>query len=89
MILISTRYTIHCSHLRRAYLLAPFNAAKISSRTVLFSDVPVEYQNKEKLQALFGNTMRRSWLATGCKELTEKIEERDKVALKLEGADIK
>jgi calcium permeable stress-gated cation channel len=86
---IITRETIFFINLRRAYLLAPFNAAKLSSRTVLFTDVPVEYQNKEKLQALFGGTMRRSWLATDCKKLTEKVEERDKDALKLEGAEIK
>ncbi|KAE9377429.1 DUF221-domain-containing protein [Stipitochalara longipes BDJ] len=86
---IITRETIYFINLRRAYLLAPFNAARISSRTVLFTDVPAEYQNKEKLQALFGGTMRRSWLATDCKDLTDKVEERDKDALKLEGAEIK
>jgi hypothetical protein len=86
---IITRETIYFINLRRAYLLAPSNAGRISSRTVLFTDVPVAYQNKEKLQALFGGTMRRSWLATDCKDLTDKVEERDKDALKLEGAEIK
>jgi hypothetical protein len=61
----------------------------MSSRTILFSDVPAEYQNKEKLQALFGGSMKRAWLATDCKDLTDKVEERDKDALKLEGAEIK
>jgi hypothetical protein len=86
---IITRETIYFINLRRAYLLAPFNAARISSRTVLFTDIPAEYQNKEKLQALFGGTMKRSWLATDCKDLMDKVEERDKDALKLEGAEIK
>jgi hypothetical protein len=86
---IITRETIYFINLRRAYLLAPFNAARISSRTVLFTDVPVDYQSQEKLRDLFGGTMRKSWLATDCKDLTKKVEERDKDALKLEGAEIK
>ncbi len=86
---IITRETIYFINLRRAYLLAPFNAARISSRTVLFTDVPVEYQSQEKLRDLFGGTMRRSWLATDCKDLTKEVEGRDKDALKLEGAEIK
>jgi hypothetical protein len=86
---IITRESIYFINLRRAYLLAPFNASRISSRTVLFTDVPAEYQNKEKLRVLFGGTMKRSWLSTDCKDLTDKVEERDKDALKLEGAEIK
>jgi calcium permeable stress-gated cation channel len=86
---IITRETIYFINLRRAYLLAPFNAARISSRTVLFTDVPAEYQNQEKLRVLFGASMKRSWLATDCKDLSDKVEERDKDALKLEGAEIK
>jgi hypothetical protein len=86
---IITRETIYFINLRHAYLLAPFNAARMSSRTVLFGDVPVEYRNREKLQTLFGGSMKRSWLATECKNLSDKVEERDKDALKLEGAEIK
>jgi calcium permeable stress-gated cation channel len=86
---IITRETIYFINLRHAYLLAPFNAARISSRTVLFTDVPTEYMNKEKLLALFGTSMRRAWLATDCDDLTEKVEERDKDAFMLEGAEIK
>jgi hypothetical protein len=84
-----TRETIYFINLRYAYLLAPFNAARISSRTVLFTDVPVEFQNVEKLQTLFGGAMRRCWLATDCNDLEGLVEERDKDALKLEGAEIK
>lgn len=86
---IITRETIYFINLRHAYLLSPFNAARISSRTVLFTDVPVEYLNQEKLHGLFGATIARTWLATDCKDLTDKVEERDKDAFKLEGAEIK
>ena len=86
---IITRETIYFINLRHAYLLAPFNAARISSRTILFTDVPNEYMNKEKLSALFGPSMRRAWLATKCDDLTDKVEKRDKDAFMLEGAEIK
>lgn len=70
-------------------MLAPFNAERISSRTVLFTDVPAEYQDQAALETLFGNALRRSWLATDCKELSKLVEERDKDAMKLESAEIK
>lgn len=86
---IITRETIYFINLRHAYLLAPFNAARISSRTVLFTDVPTEYLNVEKLRQLFGDSFRRCWFATDCSDLEEMVENRDKAAMKLEGAEIK
>ncbi|KAJ5051484.1 uncharacterized protein L3040_001260 [Drepanopeziza brunnea f. sp. 'multigermtubi'] len=86
---VITRETIYFINIRHAYLLSPFNSTRISSRTVLFTDVPAEYHNQENLAALFGGSMRRSWLVTDCKELAEKVEERDKDAMKLESAEIK
>jgi len=86
---IITRETMYFINIRQTYLLAPFNAARMSSRTVLFTDVPEEYRNQQKLASLFGGAMKRSWLATDCKDLTDKVEERDKDALKLETAEIK
>ena len=86
---VITRETIYFINLRHAYLLAPFNAARISSRTVLFTDVPEQYLESEKLQQLFGATFRRFWKVTDTKDLEDDIKERDKVALKLEGAEIK
>lgn len=86
---VITRETIYFINLRHAYLLAPFNAAKISSRTVLFTQVPAEYLNTEKLQQLFGASFRRCWLATDCKKLEKEVEQRNKYALKLEDAEIK
>lgn len=57
---VITHETIYFINLRHAYLLAPFNAAKISSGTVLFTDVPSEYHNIEKLQQLFCNYFRNA-----------------------------
>lgn len=89
VLFIITRETIYCINLRNAYLMSPFNASRISSRTVLFTDVPTEYLKLDKLHALFGATIRRAWLTTDCKELGKEVEKRDKAALKLESAEIK
>ena len=86
---VITRETIYFINLRNAYLLSPFNASKISSRTVLFTDVPAGYLNIEKLQRLFGVAFIRAWLATDCSDLQDVVDERDKAAMKLEGAEIK
>ena len=75
--------------MRQAYLLAPFNASRISSRTVLFTDIPAEYLKSENLKQLFGNTFRRFWRATDTTDLEKIVEERDSIAMKLEGAEIK
>jgi calcium permeable stress-gated cation channel len=86
---VITRETIFFINLRNAYLLSPFNAARISARTVLFTDVPADYLKLDKLQMLFGATIRRAWLTTDCKALDDDVENRDKAAFKLEGAEIK
>ena len=86
---IITRETVYFINLRHAYLLAPFNASRISSRTVLFTDVPTEYLNIEKLRSVFGASMSQAWLTTNTKALEKDVENRDKAAMKLEGAEIK
>ena len=86
---IITRETVYFINIRHAYLLAPFNATKISSRTVLFTDVPTEYLSVQKLQQFFGDSLNKVWLTTDCSDLEDKVEERDKDAMKLEGAEIK
>jgi hypothetical protein len=84
-----TRESIFFINLRQAYLLSPFYASRISSRTVLFTSVPADYMDKEKLSAMLGPDVRRIWFATDTKELEKKVEERDKAAFKLEGAETK
>jgi len=84
-----TKETLTFINLRHAYMLSPFTASRMSSRTVIFTDVPTEYQSKDKLRELFGNSIQRLWLATDCKELTKLTEEVDKDVIKLEKAEIK
>ena len=85
---IITREYIYFINLRNAYLLSPFHAARISSRTVLFTDVPAEYLHTGRLQELFGASFCRAWINPDTKELDGDVEKREKAALKLEGAEI-
>jgi calcium permeable stress-gated cation channel len=84
-----TRESIFYINLRQAYLMSPFYANRISSRTVLFTSVPKEYMNEGKLHALFGAGVRRIWFASNTKDLEDKVQQRDKAAMKLEAAETK
>lgn len=84
-----TRESIYYINLRQAYLLSPIYSARISSRTVLFTAVPEDYMNEKKLRDMLGPQVRRVWFATDTKELEDKVEQRDKAAMKLEGAETK
>ncbi|KAI9821658.1 MAG: hypothetical protein M1827_002239 [Pycnora praestabilis] len=84
-----TRESIYYINIRQAYLLSPLYAHRISSRTVLFSSVPNAFLNEGKIRRMFGDKLKNLWIATDCKDLQEMVDERDKVAFKLEGAEIK
>ena len=84
-----TREMIYYINLRQAYLMSPFYAGRLSSRTVLYTSVPEEYMEESKLRAMLEPGVRKIWLSTDCKELEEIVSERDKVAMKLEGAETK
>lgn len=83
------RESIYYINLKQAYLLSPLYTRKLSSRTVLFTSVPDEYLNERKLRDMLGPAVSRIWFPTDTKELDELVEERDKVAYKLEGAESK
>lgn len=83
------RESIYYINLRQAYLLSPLYAKRLSSRTVLYSSVPNDYLDEAKLRRMFGKKVKNLWIATDCKELQKLVDERDKVAYKLEAAEIK
>ena len=82
------RESIYYVQVKQAFLLLPGIASRISSRTVLFTDVPKEYLSEARLRQTF-NAIQHVWIASNTKELEEIIEDRDKTALKLEAAEIK
>ncbi|KAK4163183.1 hypothetical protein QBC43DRAFT_290148 [Cladorrhinum sp. PSN259] len=83
------RECIFFINLRQAFLVSPFYSDRISSRTVLFTSVPGPYRNPEKLRQVFGQTVKNIWITAETKEVEDLVKERDKVAFKLEKAEIK
>lgn len=84
-----TRESVYYINLRQAYLLSPYYASRLSSRTVLFTSVPDEYLNEAALRRMLGESVRRVWIASDVSELEDEVEKRDKAAMKLEGAEVK
>ena len=82
------REAIYFVHVKQAYLLLPGIASRISSKTVVFTNVPTEYINEARLREAFTSIVH-VWLPTDTKALDELVEDRDKTALKLEGAEVK
>lgn len=83
------RESIYYINLRQAYLLSPLYANRMSSRTVLFTSVPEDFLDEAKLRRTFGKQVKNLWIANECDKIEDLVEERDKVAFKLEAAEIK
>ncbi|GJD00774.1 DUF221 domain-containing protein [Colletotrichum higginsianum] len=83
------RECIFYINLRQAFLLSPTYAKRISSRTVLFTSVPDAYLDEAKFKKLFSESIKRVWITGDTEKLDELVEERDKVAMKLEKAQVK
>ncbi|KAH8163999.1 hypothetical protein CIB48_g4226 [Xylaria polymorpha] len=83
------RESILYVNLRQAFLLSPMYSNRISSRTVLFVSVPDDYLDTTRLRKVFGDSVKHVWIAGETKELDDLVKERDKVAMKLEKAEVK
>jgi hypothetical protein len=86
---VVTRESLFYANLRQTYLNSPVYVNRISSRTVLFMSVPESYKNEKKLRQVFGDSICRIWITSDCKELSKKVDQRDKLAYRLERAEIK
>ncbi|KAI1650795.1 DUF221-domain-containing protein [Daldinia loculata] len=83
------RESIFYVNLRQAFLLSPFYANRISSRTVLFVSVPDQYLDEARLRKIFGDSVKHVWITGDTEKLDDLVKERDKVAMKLEKAEVK
>jgi hypothetical protein len=83
------RESIFYVNLRQAFLLSPLYANRISSRTVLFVSVPERYLDEGRIRKVFGDAVKNVWIAGNTDDLDKLVEERDKVAMKLEKAEVK
>jgi hypothetical protein len=83
------RECIYYINLRQAFLLTPQNARRISSRTVLFTSVPSPYLDEDRLRKLFSESVKHVWILYDTEKVDDLVEERNKVAMKLEKAEVK
>lgn len=72
---------------RQAYLLTEPRAKKLSSRTVLFLNVPKDALLPEKRQGYFGEQAERSWPVKDPGEISKLVQQRNDAAMQLESAE--
>jgi hypothetical protein len=82
-----TNETIYYINLRYAFYLTPRNATRISSRTVLFTSVPSDWQDEDWLEAEF-DQIENIWISTDCTALEKLVKSIDSMAFKLEQAEV-
>jgi len=85
---IITRETIYYINLRQAYLMAPRNVSRVSTRTVLFTALPESYRDERWFRGDFDH-IARVWVASDTTELETLVKQRDDAAYTLEDAQIK
>ena len=79
-----SRECIYYINLRQAYLLSPYYAKRLSSRTVLFTCVPEQFRDEARLKKLFGDSVKNVWIPTYSGDLDDLVKERNQTALRLE-----
>ena len=83
-----SRESVYYINLRQAYLLSPYYANRLSSRTVLFGCVPRQELDEAKLRKIFGDSVKNVWISRETDELNHLVKEREQTALRLEKAEI-
>jgi hypothetical protein len=89
VVLFVARERLNFIGLRRAYFLSAAHAQRLSSRTLMILGLPLEYMEEKSLRQMFGSSVRKIWLVTDCNKLEDDVKNRNKTALKLEGAELK
>ena len=88
MLYTIVRECIYYVNLRQAYLSSPFYADRISSRTIMITCVPKEYQDERRLRKLYGEDVKRVFIPRTSKALVYMVKEREQTAERLEKAEI-
>lgn len=84
-----SRECVYYINLRQAYLLHPYYANRLSSRTVLFTCVPQENLEERKLRKIFGDAVKHVWIPRESTALSDLVDERHQTAFRLERAETK
>jgi hypothetical protein len=74
--------------IRQACYLNETHASKLSTKTVLFMNVPLDALQPENLGRFFGEHAERSWPVKNMGELPDLLEKRDSAAYELESAEL-
>jgi hypothetical protein len=83
-----SRECVYFINLRQAYLLSPYYADRLSSRTVLFTCVPHQMLDEGKLRKVFGEAAKHIWIPRETEDLDDLVKDREQTANRLEKAEI-
>ena len=83
-----SRECVFFINLRQAYLLSPYYADRLSSRTVLFTCVPQHVLDERKLRKIFGDVAKHIWIPREMEELDDLVKDRESTTQRLEKAEI-
>ncbi|KAF2119500.1 hypothetical protein BDV96DRAFT_596214 [Lophiotrema nucula] len=86
VMIIIARESFYTVNIRQAYRRSPWGASRLSSRTILFTNVP-KALTQTALFEMFPGVVH-AWVASNCKELQKLVEDRDDTAMKLETAEV-
>ncbi|XP_014562037.1 hypothetical protein COCVIDRAFT_11461 [Bipolaris victoriae FI3] len=86
ILVIIGRESFFVVNLRQAYRRSPWGASRLSSRTILFTNVPKTLSQSALFEMFPG--VKHAWVASNTKELDELVEDRDDTATKLENAEV-
>ncbi|KAH8809337.1 hypothetical protein F5884DRAFT_795356 [Xylogone sp. PMI_703] len=89
IIYMISRECLYFISIRQAYLLSPYYANRLSSRTVLFTCVPQQLLNEQKIRRLFGDGVKNIWIPRDTETLDQLVKEREQTAVRLEQAEYK
>jgi hypothetical protein len=87
VMVIIARESFYTVNLRQAYRRSPWGASRLSSRTILFTNVPKSLSQSALFEMFPG--VKHAWVASNTKELEDLVEDRDKTAQKFEAGEVK
>ncbi|EME78155.1 uncharacterized protein MYCFIDRAFT_146012, partial [Pseudocercospora fijiensis CIRAD86] len=85
---VITRESKFFVRLRQHYYSSPYESACISTRSILFVNVPEAMRNEDAIRKEFSG-VRKVWLVNVPEDLAEKVKDRDTAAQKLEAGEVK
>lgn len=83
---IVARESFYTVNLRQAYRRSTWGASRLSSRTILFTNVPKTLSQSALFEMFPG--VKHAWVASDTKELEDLVEDRDKTAVKFEAGEV-